>query len=255
MIFNGHTSGPSYKTTVLRDDPFRQLTEIAQWKSSTKLVRPQIPRRIGIHHHIIHGDEQQAAHPIEIRDHVWQKVISNPPVNNIDTSEIVRPIRQRQWDEDQKLQDVITDLIDLDPAVFNYPRDVFARWYDIEYHGITELLRSGVSIMPRFNTLKIGHNCMLGQQEYRELGYLVPITHTVWPKLIHLKKLHTPRITEREEKPVMLEQADVTTAGRRHGTGNKVGKRLLIPDNIEDLPQFMSEFNVVIRPDESLNWE
>jgi hypothetical protein len=54
---------------------------------------------------------------------------------------------------------------------------------------------------------------------------------------------------------VTSEQADVTTAGRRHGTGNKVGKRLLIPDNIEDLPQIMSEFNVVIRPDESLKRE
>jgi hypothetical protein len=96
MIFDGHTSGPFYTPTVLRDDTLIKLPEIAQSELSTKLVRPQIPRRIAIHDHVAHEDEQQAAHTIEMRDHVWQNVISNLPVNDIDTGGTFNQTRQRQ---------------------------------------------------------------------------------------------------------------------------------------------------------------
>jgi hypothetical protein len=44
-----------------------------------------------------------------MRDHVWQNGTSNLPFKDIDTGGIFHLTGQRPWDQDQKLQDVITD--------------------------------------------------------------------------------------------------------------------------------------------------
>jgi hypothetical protein len=65
MVFNGHTSGPSYRTTFLPHDALIQLTEIAQSRLNIKLVRPQIPRHIGIDKKICNLMKKKL-HPIKI---------------------------------------------------------------------------------------------------------------------------------------------------------------------------------------------
>jgi hypothetical protein len=72
-----------------------------------------------------------------MRDQVWQKVIGNLPVDKMDTGGIVGPTRNREWDYDQKLQGVITNSIDMDRVVFDYPRGLFARVHDIAHHRMT----------------------------------------------------------------------------------------------------------------------
>jgi hypothetical protein len=83
------------------------------------LVRPQIFRRTVTNTHITKENEEEITETTRMRDHVWQNVISNIPEDKIDRGAIFNPTRQREWDEDQKSQGVITSLTDIDPVVFN----------------------------------------------------------------------------------------------------------------------------------------
>jgi hypothetical protein len=112
-------------------------------------------------------------------DHVWKKAITTVPDDKVDKAYIFAPKMRREWDKSEKTCNIMTDLVEVDPTVLDYPRDLFARWYDIEYHGMGHVWRINVASIFRFKHLKIYYSCALGRREHQELGYLTPIKYTV----------------------------------------------------------------------------
>jgi hypothetical protein len=171
---------------------------------------------------MIQESEKDAIRIKQIHDQAGKNGISTLPEDKIDKSEIFKEKIQRQWDTNHKLQGVITNLTDIQSMVLTSPKDLFARSYGMQYHSMAQGWLRNADTMPRFRELKIYYNGTWSPQDYQEFGYLMPIKHTIWQKPIYLKNFHTPRIVNRDEEPVTVEQADRIAARRRHKTRNKV---------------------------------
>jgi hypothetical protein len=122
--------------------------------------------------------EQAAANSRDFRDQQSQNVLTTVRHDKVGRAPILTPTRQREADEDQHTQGAVTVLIDVDPVVFESPRDLFARWYEIEYHGMAAVWRRNVGIMPHFRHVKVYYNYVLARRKCQEVpGSVTSHTH------------------------------------------------------------------------------
>jgi hypothetical protein len=181
MVFNGRTTGPSYTTTLLPDDTLIKLTGIAQSSLGVKLVRSQTLRRVGIDgiKLVESGDiipRNQATY-----NRVWSEIFEYMRNNPADKEPIMTITEQRAWYNREKERDIITSLSNIPDDVFHYKRDLFARWYDVQYFNVDERFREGLSYVPRFREVKIYYNCDLNREEYIKAGHITGLTYNSPP--------------------------------------------------------------------------
>jgi hypothetical protein len=235
MVFNGNTSGPAYTATLLPGDTLINLIKTAQASLRVKLVRPQVRQHVGINKQLIGENEEQAARTKAVYNGVWMSVVNSMRKHQLDADPIFNAMQQREWDRNEKLLQVVTNLVDIPDRVLNYERDLFARLYDIESHSMSEPFMRELREVPRFKELKFYYNCNLNRDEYVKLGHITEI------------KYNTPRTSLPQSTPI------IHTA-RMH---NRVGGRVDNKTNIltkDELPTVCRPFNVIVRPDAGYNW-
>jgi hypothetical protein len=177
MVFNGRTTGPAYTTTLLPNDTLIKLTNIAQTRLGIKLVRPQILRRVGINGLRIVESEETYARFRTTYDHTWSQIIQHLGNGAVDEMPIMTVTEQRQWNKTEKEKKIITSLINIEDDVFHYERDLFARWYDLNHFNVSEVFRSGLSLLPHFREVRIYYNCQLNREEYIKAGYITGLIY------------------------------------------------------------------------------
>jgi hypothetical protein len=235
MVFNGNTYGPTYTTTLLPNDTLINLTKVAQVNLRVKLVRPQICQRTGINKQLIKETEEQAARTKTVYNDVWMSAVNSMRANPHDAGLIFDAMKQREWDKNEKLLKVITSLIDIPDQVLNYERDLFGRWYDIQYNNMAEPFRRELREVPRFRELKDYYNCNLNRDEYVKLGYITEI------------KYNTPRTPLPQLTPI------IHTTRMHNRAGGRVGRKMNILTD-DGLPAVCRPFNVIARLDAGCNW-
>jgi hypothetical protein len=94
---------------------------------------------------------------------------------------------------------------------------------------------------------------MLGRQEYQNLGYLVPIQSSAYPRTA--TKLQASKVVNPQEIPVSLEDADRITVQNHRRLGHKGNRRAPVLQDDTRRPGVGMGFEHFVQPDEYFNWD